>query len=56
MKVREYIEQLKTLDQERNIWLEYDGVSMSEPSVRAVDEYEASEFADEGVKEGDYAI
>lgn len=51
MKVREFIEQLKTLDQERN-----DGVQMSEPSVRAVDEYEASEFADEGVKEGDYVI
>lgn len=50
MKVREFIEYLKTLDQERN------GVSMSEPSVQVVTEYEASVFADEGVKEGDYAI
>lgn len=54
--MREFIEQLKTLDQERNIWLEYYGVEMDEPSVRVVTEYEASEFADEGVKEGDYAI
>lgn len=56
MKVSEFIEQLKTLDQERNIWFEYDGVEMDEPTVYVVGEYEASVFAEEGVKEGDYVI
>lgn len=51
MKIKEYIEYLKSLDQEKDIWVNYDcGYSVFEPYVRVADE-------DEGkIKKGDYYI
>lgn len=58
MKVKEFIEQLQKLDQERNIWVRYDGVYFYEPTVDkdTVDDWEAKEYKEQGIKEGDYTI
>lgn len=58
MKVKELIEQLQTLDQERNIWVRYDGVYFYAPTIDKdnVDEWEAEEYGKQGIKEGDYTI
>ena len=58
MKVKEFIEHLQTLDQERNIWVRYDGVYFDEPTVDkdTVDEWEAEAYGKQGIKEGDYTI
>lgn len=59
MKVKELIEQLQKLDQERNIWVRYDGVYFYAPTIDKdnVDEWEAKEYGEEqGIKEGDYTI
>lgn len=59
MKVKELIENLQKLDQERNIWVRYDGVYFYEPTIDKdnVDEWEAKEYGKEqGIKEGDYTI
>lgn len=58
MKVKEFIEHLQTLDQERNIWVRYDGVYFYEPTVDkdTVDEWEAEEYGKQGIIEGDYTI
>ena len=56
--VRDYIEHLKTLDQDRNIWVSYDfPCSMFAPipdTTATEQEYEV--FSHIGVKEGDYII
>lgn len=58
MKVKEYIEYLKTLDQERGIWVAYDFPCSMFPPIpderaRAA---HTEIFGTEGVKEGDYII
>ena len=70
MTVREYIEYLKTLDQDRHIWVLYDGgnyedsgyaAGIFEPTVdkdtvkSPLAEY-ASKWYNGNVKEGDYLI
>ena len=59
MTVKELIEQLQTLDQERNIWVCYDGVYFYAPTIDKgnISEWEAKEYGEEqGIKEGDYTI
>lgn len=57
MKVKEYIESLKKLDQEKNIWMIYDSFSVFDPTPdRVAGAYEAQRFAKHGIKEGDYII
>jgi len=58
MTVAEFIEVLKALDQDRNIWVFYDypcDASLPTPITRASEEA-AMIFEYEGVKEGDYVI
>lgn len=59
MKVKDFIVKLQELDQNKNIWVIYDGCSAWEPKVtHLVNNY--SEYAEmvseEGVKIGDYAL
>ena len=59
MKVKELIEHLQTLDQERNIWVSYDGIFFYEPVVdekENVTKWDAEEYKEQGIKEGDYTI
>ena len=61
MKVKELIEQLQKLDQERGIWIIYDSFQPIEPEVDGVVETEEdaeyySRYSDEGVKVNDYVI
>ena len=58
MKVKEFIELLQKLDQERNIWVRYDGVYFYAPTIDKdnIDEWEAKEYWEQGIKEGDYTI
>lgn len=60
MKVKDFIEELKKLDQEKNIWLMYDPpYSVGEPEVdHLIDDNSdyAKMFSDREVKKGDYAI
>lgn len=58
MTVRELIEHLETLDQDKNIWVFYDyPCSAFEPIPDDAAEEEAEIFfKDEGVKKGDYVI
>lgn len=59
MKVKEFIEHLQTLDQERNIWVRYDGVSFYEPIVDEEDnvtKWEEEEFISQDIQEGDYTL
>lgn len=57
MTVKEYIESLKKLDQEKNIWMIYDSFGVFEPTPDHVaDAYEAKRYAKHGIKEGDYII
>jgi hypothetical protein len=58
MKVKELIEQLLKLDQEKNIWVRYDGVYFYRPEIEeeTISEWEEMEYKDQGVKEGDYCI
>ena len=57
MKVKELIEKLQTLDQEKNIWVNYDLYELQEPDFRP---YNANEYrygyekGVEGLNEGDY--
>ena len=56
MKVKELIEHLKKLDQERNIWIFYDfPYACSEPDFSEVGEWQADCFKEEGCAQGDYA-
>ena len=60
MKVREFVEELLKLDQERDIWQMYDPpYAVDEPEVRHLvgeDADYAAMYSDRGVKEGDYAM
>ena len=58
MIVREYIEYLKTLDQDKGIWVAYDfPCDMFEPIPDEVaGESHVNLFGGIGVKEGDYVI
>lgn len=59
MKVKELIEQLQTLDQERNIWVRYDGIYFYEPVVDEEDnvtEWEENEYLEQDIQKGDYTI
>jgi hypothetical protein len=58
MTVKELIEQLQKLDQERNIWVRYDYVYFYEPTIDEdnIDEWESKEYGEQGIKEGDYTI
>ena len=60
MTVRELINKLERLDEDKNIWLMYDPpYSIGEVEIsELVDDNKdyATMFAKEGVKEGDYAI
>lgn len=58
MKVKELIECLQKLDQERNIWVRYDGIYFYEPTIDEdnVNGWEAKEYGEQGIKEGDYTI
>lgn len=61
MKVKEFIEQLQKLDQERGIWIIYDSHQPIKPEVDGVVETEEdaeyySRYSDEGVKVNDYII
>lgn len=58
MKVREFIDLLSKLDQDKNIWLMYDPpFARSEPEVTHL-VGDNKEYADmyDNVQEGDYAI
>lgn len=50
MKVKDFIAQLQTLDQEKDIWFIYDGMPQ-EPEIEVVTEHDARR----GCKLGDYA-
>lgn len=59
MKVKELIERLQTLDQERNIWVRYDGIYFYEPIVDEEDnvtEWEENEYQEQDIQKGDYTI
>jgi hypothetical protein len=57
MKVKDLIKLLEGLDQERNIWVRYDGVYFLTPSLGdGVSEFEAEEYKDQYIKEGDYCL
>jgi hypothetical protein len=57
MKVKEVIEELKKLDQERHIWVCYDGYGWFAPIPdERVDDWDAKAFADKGVNKDDYVI
>lgn len=58
MKVRDFVEYLQTLDQERGIWVAYDfPYAMMEPIPDERAGYEHEErFGEKGVRRGDYVI
>ena len=58
MTVRELIEYLKTLDQDKGIWVEYDTISVFSPTPdETFRPYEINEqYERSGVKAGDYKI
>ena len=58
MTVKEYIEKLKELDQDKGIWVAYDyPCAMFEPMPDGVaGEHHAKVYGEIGVKEGDYVI
>lgn len=58
MKVKELIEELSKLDQEKGIWVAYDyPYAMFEPLPDKMADSECEEwFKEKGVKEGDYII
>lgn len=58
MTVAELIELLKTLDQERGIWIIYDYPcsAFAPDEFSEADKDVAKVFEDEGVKEGDYVL
>ena len=53
MKVRELIEELQKLDQERNIWVNYDNCYNLIPQIEEADNEWNTKS---GVKENDYMI
>lgn len=57
MKVKELIEELKKLDQEKGIWILYDYFAILEPipDVKADEEY-VKMYGKHGMELGDYII
>ena len=58
MKVKEFIEQLQSLDQDRDIWIVYDsGYTASHPNIE-IEKEGFTEIIDRGneVKKGDYIL
>lgn len=55
MKVKEFIEQLQQLDQEKDIWLIYDTYMVWEPEVEVIKETD-SFGKDKGAEVGDYVM
>lgn len=60
-KVKELIEELKKLDQEKGIWVVYDGYCAFPPLPDeevdyGADEDDAERFSELGMKKGDYLI
>lgn len=57
MTVRELIEHLQTLDQDKGIWVRYDGYFYFSPEPDDVaDDGDERTGEEEGVKKGDYII
>lgn len=58
MKVKEFIEKLQQLDQEKDIWLVYDCFYVSEPEVETLkdDDDCIGAYYGKSSKVGDYAI
>ena len=57
MKIKDYIDYLKTLDQDRAIFVQYDSFLYLEPIPdRGATRDEEKFHIDEGVHEGDYLI
>ena len=57
MKLKDYVAYLQKLDQDRNIFVIYDGNEVLSPMPdKTADEEDAKQFADKGVKEGDFII
>lgn len=57
MKVKELIEELKKLDQEKGIWIEYDGFAIFDAVPDAIADEEFMKYYNgDRVKEGDYII
>ena len=57
MTVREFIEHLQTLDQDKGIWVRYDGYVYFSPEPDDVaDDFDEVTAEEEGVKKGDYII
>ena len=58
IKVKDFIKELQKLDQERNIWVCYDGIYFYAPTIDKdnIGEWEAEEYKEQGIKEGDYTI
>jgi len=57
MTVREFIEHLQTLDQDKGIWIRYDGYFYFSPEPDDVaDDEDKRTGKKEGVKKGDYII
>ena len=57
MTVRELIEHLQTLDQDKGIWVRYDYYSYFSPEPDDVaDDLDEETAEEEGVKKGDYII
>ena len=54
MKVKEYIEQLRKLDPEKDLWILYDYCYALVPEVEEVTSDD--EFIPDEIKEGDYII
>ena len=52
MKVKEFIEQLQKLDQEKNIWIIYDTFAVWEPEVETIEEGDQGH----GAEVGDYVM
>lgn len=57
MKVKELIEELSKLDQEKGIWIEYDGFAYFDAVPDAIADEEFMKYYNgDRVKEGDYII
>lgn len=54
MKVKELIEQLQKLDQDKNIWILYDLSCEQEPTFVEFEKEEYSFLTDCKIKDGDY--
>ena len=56
MKVKELIEELKKLDQEKGIWVVYDGFTAFPPIPNETVEDESYLIPEDGMLKGDYVI